>query len=300
MSMKSNLLKGIIYVAIGAASYGVLAICVKLGVKEGFSTGEITFSQAFIGFTVLLLMNLITSVTKRNTAAAKPTIKEKRNLILGGMPLGLTSTFYYLSLQYIDVSICIVLLMQSVWIGSLMDLIVNKTKPDKSKIVAIIVVLVGTILATNLLNSEIELNWVGVFWGMLAALSYTFTMSVSNKVATGYTPQVRSMYMMLGSLIVVILIWGYSLSQQFDVSVLWKWGIVLAVFGTILPPLLFTKGFPQTGLGLGSIVASVELPVSVFAAFLILGENVNAIQWVGIVLILVAVVLMNLSVLKKE
>ena len=53
-------------------------------------------------------------------------------------------------------------------------------------------------------------------------------------------------------------------------------------------------GFPLTGIGLGSIVSSLELPVSVLMAFFILNEQVILFQWIGIVLILVAIVLMNI------
>jgi drug/metabolite transporter (DMT)-like permease len=58
-------------------------------------------------------------------------------------------------------------------------------------------------------------------------------------------------------------------------------------------------GFPYTGIGLGSIVASLELPVSVTMAFLILNETVVLTQWIGIVLIIFAIVIMNIQFQKK-
>ncbi len=73
----------------------------------------------------------------------------------------------------------------------------------------------------------------------------------------------------------------------------------MALFGTVIPPILFNIGFTNAGLGLGSIVSSLELPVSVTMAFVLLGEKVELIQWVGIILILFAIVLMNLPS-KKE
>ena len=88
--------------------------------------------------------------------------------------------------------------------------------------------------------------------------------------------------------------------RPFDYSILWTYGLFLAVFGTILPPILFNIGFPNSGLGLGSIVSSLELPVSVTMAFVLLGEEVLLIQWSGIALILFAIVLMNLPSRKKE
>ena len=58
-------------------------------------------------------------------------------------------------------------------------------------------------------------------------------------------------------------------------------------------------GFPHTGLGLGSIVSSLELPVSVMMAFVILNEKVTALQWIGIVLIITAIVVMNINTRKR-
>jgi drug/metabolite transporter (DMT)-like permease len=45
-------------------------------------------------------------------------------------------------------------------------------------------------------------------------------------------------------------------------------------------------GFPLTGIGLGSIVSALELPVSVTMAFVLLNEDVKPFQWFGIVLIM--------------
>lgn len=292
--MNKQLIKGILIVATGAASYGVLATFVKLGVEDGYSTGELTFAQAFVGLAVLCILNFAKKLSSPSSTNSPPS-KIKRNLILGGIPFGLTSTFYYISLNYASVSICIVMLMQSVWIGSVIDYLLNKIVPSKSKLIAIAIVLFGTVLATNLLSSDFNLDWRGVFWGFLAAISYTITLSVTNHVATGYNPLTRSMYMLVGALSVISLVWGYSLYHKFDISVLWQWGIIIALFGTIIPPLLFTRGMPIVGIGLGSIVASVELPVSVLAAWLILSEAVSLVQWLGIFLILLAVVLMNIS-----
>lgn len=51
----------------------------------------------------------------------------------------------------------------------------------------------------------------------------------------------------------------------------------------------------MTGMGLGAIIASVEIPVSVFMAHIFLKEPVSISQWAGVVLILLAVVMMNLK-----
>lgn len=132
-------------------------------------------------------------------------------------------------------------------------------------------------------------------WGLLAAASFTTTMFTANRIATGISTSQRSLYMLLGGAIIVF---GFALFTQvtpFNFSIFAKWGIILALFGTIIPPMLMNSGFPNTGIGLGSIVSSIELPVSVLMAYIILDESVVFLQWVGILLIILAIVIMNIS-----
>jgi drug/metabolite transporter (DMT)-like permease len=139
------------------------------------------------------------------------------------------------------------------------------------------------------------LDWHGIMWGMLAAASFTTTMFTANSVATGISSAQRSLYMLLGGAVIVF---SFSLATQvtpFNFDIFLKWGIVLALFGTIIPPMLMNAGFPLTGIGLGSIVSALELPVSVMMAFVLLDESVNATQWLGIILIILAIVIMNID-----
>jgi drug/metabolite transporter (DMT)-like permease len=212
----------------------------------------------------------------------------------------MTSVFYYMAVKYIPVSIAIVLLMQTVWIGVLLEMLLEKKIPSKQKIVSVVIVLIGTLLATDLLKNEIQLDWHGLLWGMLAACSFTTTMFTANRVALGISSAQRSLYMLLGGAVIVF---GFAIATQnapFNFSIFLKWGIILSLFGTIIPPMLMNAGFPLTGIGLGSIVSALELPVSVLMAYFLLNENVNTAQWFGIALILFAIVLMNINFSKNN
>jgi drug/metabolite transporter (DMT)-like permease len=223
--------------------------------------------------------------------------------MLAGTSLGMTSVFYYLAVKYIPVSIGIVLLMQTVWMGVLLEWFLDKKAPSIQKTIAVIIVLIGTALAINIFKinfNDPSIDWAnGLFWGILAAASFTTTMFTANKVALGISSAQRSLYMLLGGAIIVF---GFSLYTQttpFNFEIFTKWGIVLALFGTIIPPMLLNAGFPHTGIGLGSIVSSLELPVSVLMAYFLLNEQVLLIQWIGIILIITAIVIMNIQFKKK-
>ncbi|SFF16904.1 DMT family transporter [Flavobacterium xueshanense] len=292
--IKNNVLKGVFLVGLGATSYGMLATLVKIAYGEGFTTPEVTIAQFGYGILGMLLINMFQKA-KKGGDVIKASKKNITQLMLAGTSLGMTSIFYYLAVKYIPVSIAIVLLMQTVWMGVLFEMILEKKRPSTQKIISVIIILVGTALATNLIQSKAELDWRGIVLGLMAAASFTTTMFTANRLATHVSSAQRSLYMLLGGAFIVT---GFALATQttpFKFEIFMKWGIILALFGTIIPPLLFNAGFPLTGIGLGSIVSALELPVSVLMAYFLLSENVSLIQWIGIILIIVAIVIMNVN-----
>lgn len=296
---KNSIVKGVFLVGLGASSYGMLATFVKLAYDEKFTTAEVTTSQFIYGILGMLIVNAFQKA-KNNLPVEKATSKNIFQLMLAGTSLGMTSVFYYLCVRYIDVSIAIVLLMQTVWMGVLLEWFLEKRKPSSQKTIAVFIVLLGTILATNILNNSVTIDWRGIVWGLLAAASFTTTMFTANRVAVGISSAQRSLYMLLGGAIIVFLFALFTQNTPFNFAIFLKWGIFLALFGTIIPPLLMNAGFPITGIGLGSIVSALELPVSVLMAYLILNEKVVFMQWIGIVLIIAAIVIMNLNVQKIQ
>lgn len=290
--MEKKLLKGSVLILLGACCYGLLAINVKMAYAEGYSTAEVTLSQFGIGFIVLLLLNIFKKKTVKNINALVR-MQSKFKLMLAGTSMGLTSVFYYMAVRYIPVSIGIVLLMQAVWMGVLLEMMVTKRFCGWHKVFSVLVVILGSIFATNVLGESIEIQWNGIGWGMLAAASYTATMYSTKNIEAQLPAHVRSLYLIIGGLLIIMLIFNSAITMEFSYTIFYKWGLIIALFGTILPPLLFTAGMPLTGVGLGAILASIEVPVAIIGAHLVLHERISFVQWLGIALILVSVVIMN-------
>lgn len=298
--VKNNVIKGVFLVGLGATSYGMLATFVKLAYADKGATGlpftpaEVITSQFILGILAILIINAFQKAKKGN-AVLKASRMNIIQLMVAGTSTGLTSIFYYLAVKYIPVSIGIVLLMQTVWMGVLLEMALERKLPSKTKVLAVCIVLFGTALATNLINTTTQLDWRGIVLGLLAAASFTTTMFTANRVAVGISSAQRSLYMLLGGGVIVFF---FALATQvtpFNYDIFFKWGILLALFGTVIPPMLMNAGFPLTGIGLGSIVSALELPVSVMMAFFILNETVIPLQWLGIVLIILAIVMMNVK-----
>ncbi|TWI23055.1 EamA family transporter [Sphingobacterium siyangense] len=284
--------KSTLYVAAGACSYGLLATIVKYANHLGIHTSLLTFLQFMFGFLFLLSFNLL---SKRN-ADEHNTIKfsSKIKLMVWGISLGLTTTLYYLSIQYIPVSAGIILLMQSIWVSLVAEAVLLKKFPSKGKITGVTIVLLGTTLATNLFQNNNNLDYKGIILGFGAGISYALAIYASSTVEKDLPSPVRSQFLVLGGLLLIVAFWNIDIIRYMQPNAL-PWGLLIAIFGTILPPLLFTKGIPKTGIAMGNIISSLEIPVSTLSAMLVLQEVVSGFQWFGILLILMAVIIINVG-----
>jgi drug/metabolite transporter (DMT)-like permease len=160
--------------------------------------------------------------------------------------------------------------------------------------VAVAFILGGTLLAGGLFNSNgVHLDWRGIGFGLLAALFYTTFIVVSGRVGHSLTPVLKSAWIVTGAFLIITLLFPpiYLWNGRMATTTLWMWGVPLALFGTVLPPFLFSKGMPQTGVALGAILSAAELPV----ATIFLHERVTPVQITGVFIILAAIVAANLK-----
>jgi drug/metabolite transporter (DMT)-like permease len=216
-------------------------------------------------------------------------------MVLAGTSMGFTGIFYYEAIQFLRVAICFVLLMQSIWMGVVLEAFLLKKIPNWKVLICVLIVFLGTVLSTKFWSNQYDMSIEGIVWGLMAAASYTLTIFAGNSLGIGLSAIKRSFWMMLGGFVVICLFLFIVYSGTFNWSIFWKWGILLALFGTIVPPLLFNYGLPITGISVGSVLASMEIPVSIISASLVLHEPIDTIQWLGVVLIITAIALMNLK-----
>jgi len=294
------MLKGILLVLLGACSFGILSTFVKLAYADGYSLSDVTGTQAFFGAILLWSFYFLqTKVTKK----VYPTSNTHWfKLLAAGTFTGLVSMFYYQCVKLVPASVAIILLMQFVWISVLLELFIYKKKPSKLQILAIVVILFGTVLASGfMVTTADQINFKGIFFGLLAALCYAIFLMLNGKLGIDYPPLKKSALMITGACILIFIVLPptFLVNGALSGSLL-KWGIILAVFGTFIPPICFASGIPKIGLTLSSILSSVELPVAVLMSSLILHEEVNLIRWLGVILILSSLILPNLEKIKKQ
>ncbi|UUC47085.1 EamA family transporter [Flavobacterium cerinum] len=291
------MLKYIIIVILGAISYGMLASFAKIAYKEGYNAGEITLAQAFLGALLLWGAVIFRSIKKKTFR-----IVEGWKLLLAGTSIGVTTYIYYLSVSYIPASLAIVLLMQITWIGNVVEWLVFKKRLSPTTIFATVFIIIGTILAGNLSAvKQADLSVIGILLGLLSAVIYSISIIFTSKLGKETPVFEKSALMMSGSamIIFVINLQSITTSNHLDFGLL-QWGLFLAVFGTVIPPVCFSIGMPKIGAGLSSILLTLELPVAVFCAHILLCENITFVQLFGIIVMLSAITYLNLVNFRKS
>ncbi len=297
-------MKGILYIIIGSACYGVLSTFVKLAYDDGFIVNDVVGIQMFVGAVLLWSIVLINKLLKKKSSAQtflNPGKKDILLLTILGSTTGLTGMFYYLSLQYISASLAIVLLFQFTWIGVFLEALLNRKFPEKGKLISLIPLIIGTLFATNVFSSGIQqLHLLGLLFGLLSAISYSIFILLSGRVALQTNPVTKTALMITGGFIICALILppNFFSDGKLFVEITLKYGIILGFLGPFFSTFMFSKGVPLTGSGLASILGAAELPTAVLMSALVLKESIGIAQYIGVFLILAGIALPEL--LKKK
>ncbi|WP_068674239.1 DMT family transporter [Oceanobacillus sp. Castelsardo] len=288
--MKLN--KGILFVLLGAGCFGFTPIFAKLGFSYGYSLGEITIVQMIISSFLLWSFTLL----KRSSFKGL----NKKNILqimITGCFVGLTSIFYYGSMQYLPASLAIVLMFQFVWIGIILEWIFTKIKPSPTTLLSIILILIGVFFASNIANGDIQgLPVKGFVFGILSAFTYAGFIFFSGKIAVHVDAWTRSSFMVTGSTILVLILFMRDIPTVLPLEKnLLTTAVGVSLFGAVLPPLFYAVGAPLVSGGIANILTSIELPIAILSASLILSETVTPLQWLGTAIILAAIALNELG-----
>lgn len=274
-------------VILAASSYGVVSTIIKLAMNNGFSASEAVTSQFFFGFCIAVCIFIFTN-------RAKFSFNGIKFLLFAGVLTGLTNIVYGHSLNYLPASLAVVLLFQFTWIGMLISCITKRQWPSRIESIALIVLVGGTIPAAGLIDVDVsQIPFQGWLWGLAAALCYSLFLYVNGKATTNMSTSNRLVWVSFFAFMMSVVfqspevIWNGTLFNEG----LWIYGLLLGLFGLIIPVLLFTIAVPKVGLGMSSLLSAIELPIAVMVSVILLSETVSSLQMVGIIIIVIGMCL---------
>ncbi|WP_188207475.1 EamA family transporter [Alkalibacillus aidingensis] len=279
-------IKGMIFVLIGAASFGFTPIFVKTGFDFGYSLGQITLTQMIVALAFLWGLSLIKGFRVQGIGKG-----ELIKILASGTFVGLTGILYYGAMIYLPASLAIILLFQFVWVGMIFEWFFTKVKPSRINLVSMVIILLGVFFASELLEGGVfDFPTIGLVLGFLSAFSYAGFIFFSGHVGVHTHPIMRSTLMISGSTVLILIVFFQDIpTLPLSEGRLWLVAAGIALVGAVLPPLFFAGGAPLISGRLANVLSSIELPVAIVSAMIILTETVSGLQWLGIALIIVAI-----------
>ena len=284
-------------IVIAASSYGILSTIVKLAMKQGYTAAQAVSSQYIFGFALALILMLATQ-----RKLPKLTKKGLAVMIFGGIFTSLTGIIYGQSLIYLPASIAVVMLFQFTWIGILIDCVLKRRLPSRIEVISLTVLFIGTILAAGVIDTDLSaIPLKGWLLGLLAAFCFAIFIQFNARPVEGVSNIMRTFIVSTVALIVVSLLLTPEIIIDGTITGgLWKYGLILGLFGIIFPIVLFSIAAPKVGGALSSILGAMELPVAVIVSVLVLGENLTAVQVIGIVVVLFGICIPSILTARIE
>lgn len=279
-------------VAFAAACNGLLSIIFKYALNDNVSMSYLLLMGAIIAAFIFSLIIIFNKKTYFNLRQCLP-------LFIVGLFLGATAFTFSRAVENLSASIAVLLQFQFTWIAIVINAIYCRKLPSKTKILAIVLILIGTIFATNIIGSHtnLHLSIIGVIFGLLCACCFGFYIFANEHIQAELPWSLRAFYIMLGALAFSIIITvldmassNYIISQASFATTLF-YSIIFALFGYSIPIVFFAIGIPKIGATISAMLSALELPVAIIAAMILLQENVSILQWVGIVLIVVSLLI---------
>ncbi|SFT12682.1 DMT family transporter [Paenibacillus sp. BC26] len=284
-------------VLMGAASYGLLSVIIKMAYEDGFTQGQVTVHQTGIGMAMLWLIALARWRRWQNPLRGS----WLKLALIGTCGLAMTTILYNAALQRLDASLAIVLLFQFTWITILLDSIQKRTWPGKFRLLAIVIVMIGTVLAAQLPESGLtKVSIIGVLAGFLSAVSYSLFIWWTGQLEGQQDAVIRSAVMVSAGFVLITLLYGSEAFSASREAALVGWGLLLGTLAQVVPTLLFNIGIPRIGSSLSALLGAVELPVVILTAWTILGEPLSVWRVIGILLIVAGIGIAELPTGKRK
>lgn len=282
---------GYLYAIISAVLFGSAGLFVKLGQTQLDSVSLLTV-QYVIAVTIMFIILFFKD--KRALKVSKTQLKDLA--ILGVVGNTFMTVFYYLSFNYLPVAMTTVLLMTYPIMVFFYAIIKGKEKFKGSKILIVIMAFLGCIISLNLINAEGAYSWVGIGFGLLAAVFYAFMNIFSERNLSQVTPLAINGYSTLFSLISLIIYKfpHFLFRNEVDLKT-YGYITILAVFCEIIPLTLLYAGIKHIGSVKVSIISNLEIPTSIVLSYFLLNESISIIQLIGTIIVIYSVYLIKIK-----
>jgi drug/metabolite transporter (DMT)-like permease len=176
--------------------------------------------------------------------------------------------------------------------------ILFKEKIDTRKLFALMLTYGGLVFSLKVFNGNLNGHLLGaglvLFSAFVGALSYILTEVLSKRVSSVKI----SAYSTTACAFAFIGTWQGSYIPH-DIKV-WETLFLLAVISTFIPVVTLAMGIKRIGASKAAIVSSIGPVATAFLAYIFLGEQMDFIQIIGMILVMAGVLVISMKQKKGE
>ncbi|WP_188207234.1 DMT family transporter [Alkalibacillus aidingensis] len=292
----ANLFTGLPLVILAAFFWGVGGGIAGLLLDKGWSPLVIAAFRAFIGLLFIIFWYL---------SHKKVKLTLNRSLIFWSVVAGCGMAgnigFYFISITETNIPIASTLMYTAPVFVLIISALFRIEIITKIKLGATIVVITGIVLLTGVYNmSFLNISTWGIMSGLLSGLSYAiFIFGYKYSSAFGNYITV----LMVSAFTELILLFSFSEKLQFLQVVThlkdFVFFLLLGFVGAGLALFFYVVGLKKVMPGSASVVAMIEpVTASSFGIF-ILGQFINEVQFIGMIIILMTVTFLSYYTIKE-
>ncbi|MDG3146967.1 DMT family transporter [Streptococcus suis] len=286
---------GTLITLIAGIAWGLSGVSGQYLMSRGVSVDMITSLRLLVsGF---FLVGLAYATVKEQLLAV---LKDKNALlgisIFAMLGLVLNQTAYLQAIYHTNAGTATVLQYLCPILVLAYTCLKDRQVPTGTEIISILLAIVGTFLiASHGQLNELSITPIGLFWGIFSAFTYALYIILPGKLIRLYGSMVViGLGMLMGGIVITLGVQTWKQSLPLDTGTTFGLLGIVGV-GTIFAYTAFLKGVSLVGPVNGSLLASIEPIASVFFAVWLVNEQFYTIDFVGMLLILLAVLLISMK-----
>lgn len=278
----------IIYITIAGITWGTTGIFVNQLINCGLSTNEIALLRLMFAAIILSFYLLIHKIE-----LFKINFKHLPIVILNGLCLLGTSSFYYASIQKTTVSTAVTLMYTAPIFVMCYSVAFLGEKLTLKKVLAVILTFIGCGLVTGIIGN-LQFTTTGIICGLMSGICYatysiTAKINMKNKINETTATAYCFIFATIGAFLFTNPIGAIAKTLNFSVLM---WAVANGIITTIIPYYFYTKSLKKLQAGTASAMATIEPLTATLISILFFNETLTIYSASGILLILISVLIL--------
>jgi len=275
---------GFALVITSALFYSTLGIFGKIAYREGLSVPSLLSTRFTIG-AVLLGGFVALSPRMRRSIGALSRRRIAGVFFWGMFGFGGQSALYFTTLDHLSASLSVLLLYTCPAFLAIIVWIRTGRRPDVSRLLAIVLALVGTWFCAGPIDGNISVKGVG--FGIATGFFFAVFLLVLHRVSAGVPAALSGALIAAGAAVAfdawVVIRGDYMMPPS---PLAWAAILGMVVCATIIGFVLLVIGIRRVGPQVTSVLSTFEPVGALLLAAVCLGERLHGAQWFGAALII--------------